>query len=110
MNLENSMFIGADRILDAMALTADDEAARNNRYQLALARLEAVTPRIFMGHMLDAIQSTDDTFGMLLQDATKRGDEKLVGKLVMRALNLWRHREAGERADCSGPALVASQA
>ena len=107
--LENSLVVGADLALDAMALTPAEEAARHALYQRELHRLEAVAPRIHASHILDALQSVDDTFDALMQDACMRGDEKLVGKLVLRALSLWRHREADERADCESPALVANQ-
>lgn len=85
-------------IEQGIPMTADEEAARLNRYSLELHRLETAIPRLIVSQVLDAIEATDAEFDFYLADAIKRGDEKLVGKLVLTALHRWRHRRADEEA------------
>lgn len=80
------------------SMTADEEAARLNRYSLELHRLESATPRLVVGQVLEAIESADGGFDVFVADAIKRNDEKLVGKLVIAALTRYRHKVADEVA------------
>lgn len=79
-------------------MTDAEAAAWHNRYNLAYGRLEHAVPRAVGSQVLDAIEATDAEFDFYLADAIKRGDEKLVGKLVLTALHRWRHRRADEEA------------
>jgi Cu/Ag efflux pump CusA len=81
-----------------VSMSANEEAARLNRYSLAMNRLETATPRAIGGQMLDALEATDNQFDLFLADAIKRSDEKLIGKLVIAALQKHRHRIADEEA------------
>lgn len=82
----------------AIEITADERAACLNRIELAIHRLRAVTPAVHVIQLAQAIKSGDELFNILLQQATNEDDERLVGKLVLRALNMWRYREAETQA------------
>lgn len=93
--IENHMIAGNDQPEPSFAQQAETE----RRVEAAYQKLVAVQPFVFSGQVQEAMQAADQTFYMLLQDACDRGNEALVGKLLMRALRLWRQHDARERVE-----------
>lgn len=79
------------------AITVDPTAAAQNRYNLALHRLESVGTRALAEQVAAAvstIESHKPDFELYLHDAVRSRDERLIGKLVLRALEHHRHHQA----------------
>ncbi len=73
---------------------ADDRAARANRYELALHNLENANPQQLCLQVIEALNNADSEFDLYLHDAIHRRDEKLIGKLLLKAVELHRHHVA----------------
>lgn len=94
--LENRLVVGATEAYERQNLqyTADEIAARANRYELEIDRLRNGTPRQICVQLMDALQGCDDTAERAMAVAVRRNDYAELGKLLMAELEKSRHLTA----------------